>query len=409
MLQLDPEERAEPLLRALLNSYRRSQRGRTGSGREFNIRYDKLVHERARATVSEEKRGRAVLDRLRSAGVVRWDHKPLQREKIKTIYISPTAEKELFSAAGETPPEEKRTNDTAVFGEFTGAMTGTRWAGSWDELVAEVIDQFKSGKSPAPFRSGEAAWNRDVLCGLAAVLRNDQPVPMRRFSARIFGDSKRLERLVSGLETLLDSITAEEPMQLADFGISQHPPSLIVHGPLELVLATGRLDLSAARGPISIAHEDIFAAQGLSTTAKRVVTIENHTTFRELARLQSGDLFIATSYPSRAVLTFIEKLPPEIPLFHFGDSDPAGFSILRTLRGRTNRSITALHMVFRGPGGLKLTKRERVLLDSLIADPLLADMKAELSAMRGAGTKGAFEQEALPPPDRSFPYLGSEQ
>ncbi len=44
----------------------------------------------------------------------------------------------------------------------------------------------------------------------------------------------------------------------------------------------------------------------------------------------------------------------------------------------------------------KLSKREISILDRLITDPLTADVRTDLLAMRTAGNKGHFEQESLP-------------
>jgi len=71
---------------------------------------------------------------------------------------------------------------------------------------------------------------------------------------------------------------------------------------------------------------------------------EHETTFHELAKLQSGELLIQTSFPGSATVALIRSLPATLEWWHFGDSDPAGFEILRVLRERTGRDFRPLHM-----------------------------------------------------------------
>ena len=89
-----------------------------------NIRYDKFVHELARATVAQEKHGRLLLERLRAAFLIQWNFTPLQRNQIKTIYIAPSSENDLFMAVGETPPSVERGNITRILAKHLNALNG---------------------------------------------------------------------------------------------------------------------------------------------------------------------------------------------------------------------------------------------------------------------------------------------
>lgn len=83
-------------------------------------------------------------------------------------------------------------------------------------------------------------------------------------------------------------------------------------------------------------------------------------------------------------------------LQHWGDTDPWGYDILRVLREKTGRIIQPWRMSYRPRAGIPFSKRESAILSRLIADPLVADVRSELMAMRAAGSKGDFEQESLP-------------
>ena len=57
-------------------------------------------------------------------------------------------------------------------------------------------------------------------------------------------------------------------------------------------------------------------------SARRCLTVENETSFHELAKLRSRELLIRTSYSGSATLALLSKLPNAMEFWHFGDSDP---------------------------------------------------------------------------------------
>jgi DNA topoisomerase VI subunit A len=142
----------------------------------------------------------------------------------------------------------------------------------------------------------------------------------------------------------LENITNGAIRSLDDLGIIPNPRFVLVHGPLRLLLDGEWLELGRLQGSFRLAEHDIERAEQITTTATRCLTVENETSFHELAKLQSGELLIQTSYPGSGTLTFMRRLPRTLEFWHFGDSDDAGFDILRTLRENSGREIHPLHM-----------------------------------------------------------------
>jgi len=99
-----------------------------------------------------------------------------------------------------------------------------------------------------------------------------------------------------------------------------------------------------------------------------------------------------------------------LEFWHFGDSDPAGFDILRDLRQRSDKAFRSLAMRFRtDSASAALSVEERALIDRLmLSSGLNQNEKAELAAMRDAGHKGSFEQESLGRPTLAvWPFFAS--
>ena len=127
------------------------------------------------------------------------------------------------------------------------------------------------------------------------------------------------------------------------------------------------------------------------------MTVENESVFLELAKRRTGALLVHTSFVGAATRLLFERLPGGLACCHFGDSDPAGFDVLRDLRQKTGRGFVPVMMKFRERDDApRLTEEERKVIARLLECAVLADVRGELEAMLAAGTKGAFEQEEVP-------------
>ena len=194
----------------------------------------------------------------------------------------------------------------------------------------------------------------------------------------------------------LRAVTGEPETSFESFQILQAPRAVLIHGPLVLELPGGTLDLGLLAGPVAISGTDLEQATAIRSAARACLTVENEGVFRELAKRNPGVLLVHTSFPGAATRCLLGRLPTTISYHHFGDSDPAGFEILRDLREKTGCYFKPIGMSFRpSTTALPLTEPERKTLGRLLAAPMLEDVRPELQAMLAHGTKGDFEQESL--------------
>ena len=397
MLRFSPEECAEPVLRALLDKYRNSRRGRTGMGpREYSIRYHKLVHELARATVTEEKRGRRLLERLRAANLIRWDPTPLQHDQIKTIYIPQTSENDLFAAVDETPPGVARGNVTETLSRHLPGLDGHPYKAEWKAVLLQAISDVGSGRC-AEGLPNDPTLHDEILSATAIVLSNRHPILIRKLSSTKLRRSKLLGERQETVERFMAQFLPPDLATLEAWQVIGILPAVLLRGPLGIEMDDGRvINELSPDSPYRIKEEILERAVRVATSAKRCLSIENLTTFHEVAELNTDDLVVHTSYPSSSVVKLLRLLPAALPMQHWGDTDPWGYDVLRVLREKTGRTIQPWRMAYRPGAGPPLTKRESAVLIRLMGDLLVADLWPELHAMIAANSKGDFEQESLP-------------
>ncbi len=350
---------SSPVLEALARRYERSQAGRTGTAsRDMLVLLEELL---AEAGCSEgEKRALAEqqLADAESAGLlVRVPVHKRDHSHIHQIRFPVLNEDALYTKITRLSPTKTRAKLAEQFTAADTTNVPTRWREKWAAWCGRMRNEALAGRSIASFDREPSRANDELLALLPKLLAWDGESLIRFASCVLCGSSKELEELAtlerdgefSGqlrgkLGRLLEEITGGEIHTLDDIGIISNPRSVLVHGPLKFCLNGAWLDFGILHGPFRLSQTDIERADKIETSSLRCSTIENETTFHELAKLQSGELLICTSYPGSGTVALLRRLPPKIDCWHFGDSDEAGFEILRVLRDKSGRDFRPLQM-----------------------------------------------------------------
>ncbi len=270
---------------------------------------------------------------------------------------------------------------------------------AWRELCHQLESAFTIPRVLEPFRWLEPIRVNELLTLLFQITSREWPTGtlIRDASTHLGYDSKHLESQQSFLERALETLFGRET-PLEAVGIQTTSSTLHYCGPLVLHFADHSKPLDL-RYESTLSIAELEQATHITTTAQRLLTVENRkTTFLQLARAdaQRSTLIVATSFPTQAVKFLLQKLPPDLPHYHFGDTDPSGWDILRRLREISPTPVQPMHMAWRPhTPSATLTQRDLQIIDRLLTDPRMADCHAPLQTMRSSGTKGDFEQESL--------------
>ena len=388
------------VLKVFADRYRDSQAGRTGvSSGDFTFDYLKLLKaahaDSAEARIHAEDRLRIASDE--SQGRLKLDTHARDERLIQIVRLSREGgERWLFNHLSESSPTEDRRQLASLFESCVAVPVPLNYQTVWSNWCMKLAQCSLNGSSIVPFTRDDLAGNHELLTVIPRILAWQGESLIRFASCSICGDSKRLDQLRPRLESALRQMTDDGIQSLEALGLMEKPRQVSLRGPLRLELLGVTLNLGLLHAPVSISETDIHQAIAIHCDASRVLTVENDTMFLELAKLDGDTLLIQTSYPGRAVLALLARLPAKLSIYHFGDTDPAGFDILRDLRERSGRSVQPLHMRHRpGEDSAPLQSSDLQLIDRLLADPRMADCHAPLQAMRDSGTKGDFEQESL--------------
>jgi hypothetical protein len=238
---------------------------------------------------------------------------------------------------------------------------------SWIErfpVIAEVLEAWRRGRK---VRGGGPEAAVDLAAAAVAVAARAADAGheriLRRESVRLFGDSKRLERLTPWLEVLASgelAATALSPEEVwSAIGLRREPQPMLLAGIGAVVLGGAPVPavrlIHAGVRCLHVPDEPAVATlplvrpymglpvervQAVTTAATCVLTIENLATFHETALAATGApvlLIYTGGMPSpawrAAYVRILRGLGAPLPVYHWGDIDEGGFRIAAVLAG----------------------------------------------------------------------------
>jgi hypothetical protein len=205
-------------------------------------------------------------------------------------------------------------------------------------VLADVLAAWRDGRKPrgaGPEAAAELAQAAVAVAARAGDAGHERI--LRRESVRLFGDSKRLERLTPWLELLLTGELAASGLAREEvwsaIGLRREPQPLLLAGRGTVVLAGATLPL--VRPYLGLPVESV---QSVATPARCLLTIENLASFHDATRADgAGDVLLLYTggMPSpawrAAYASILGTLAAEATVFHWGDIDEGGFRIAAVL------------------------------------------------------------------------------
>lgn len=387
------------ILHELAKLYQRSTAGRKGASKDFTTDYETFLRRSGCADGDEREIAEKELlaAEAQSGGLFRIDRNPRSGMKIRLRLAHEDGEAWLFAQTDETSPSEDREQLAAFFESISNASVPDSWIAPWHQWFSRLAIHARNGEAIQPFRREDPDGNAEIITALIGVLNWQGPSLVRYASTHICGDSKRLQALEPRLCIALSEITGHSNFE--SFGIFHKPRSITFHGPLSLPIGETTVDFSDFPAPVTLSEGNFNHTRTISTLAPLCLTVENEDVFHELAATNPGILLIQTSFPGSAALGLIKRLPSNLPFYHFGDSDPAGSDILRDLREKSGRNVSPLLMDYRKTSDAQsnpLSNQELRTIKRLLNMDILGDIHPQLEKALESGTKGSFEQEAIP-------------
>lgn len=234
-------------------------------------------------------------------------------------------------------------------------------------------------------------------------------VAVRRLSAQLTGDSKRVEQLSAPIDVLIQGEVAAPVRDPEDvfneLGLVKFPPTFLISGALQVRVGDQHVQIDAPY--LGFPPSAITAFASCETVAV-LLTVENLTTFHELVGqrqpMPAAVLLYTGGMPSpswkRVYRLLLTSLPVEARVFHWGDIDAGGFRIadhLAACAGEVGRRVE-LHAMSPDVAALDSVSSRRALADAEVSmiEKLCARWNWDAPARWVSAHRIAVEQESLP-------------
>jgi len=208
--------------------------------------------------------------------------------------------------------------------------------------ISHILDGWRHGKAPGGVSASNVAQFVDSLRVIEAANRlgaSELDLLLRRVSAQLFGDSKRIEALAKPLAYLLGEADgdAEEDV-FARLGLVKYPQPMLISGSKSCCVRMGDDLLPLARPYLGLRPDTIDAMEVGNAPIRRVLTIENLASFNEAAQdiYNPVDLLLiyVAGQPTPSLLAAYRRILKTVApasVMHWGDIDVGGFQIAARL------------------------------------------------------------------------------
>jgi hypothetical protein len=235
---------------------------------------------------------------------------------------------------GDWPGRALGNGDARLAGQIeTDIRPLLRDAPDWLGLALDdALARWQRGANAFGIPAADTEAARRLFRVAQAIAAGEQrDLDLRRFSVRVLGESKAVERLLGRLAGLLrrnpDWADIEDDAQLYQaLGLEKFPPPVFIKGPLRLrygldPAAALDWDLSPLAPYVAVAPDAVHAVQ-VDAAPPYLLTIENLASFQRHVREvhDAGVVLYTGGFPAPALVRFIGSLdatlPAHSPFFH---------------------------------------------------------------------------------------------
>jgi len=212
-----------------------------------------------------------------------------------------------------------------------------------DDFIEYIYKAILRYESLFPYVENDSLNNFiEVLDILKLMVEQKQEISFRKFSILVFHESKKLElykkKIFNIIKDFYDESIENEYEAFECFNIFRNPSHVYVKGNMVITINNQYIDLNNFNHSFVFLSKDIEELEVLNIKAKKVITVENLTSFYDLNVDDALILYLGGYHNSlnrRFLLHIYNILKEKVDYYHFGDIDAGGFYIFLDLINKT--------------------------------------------------------------------------
>jgi predicted N-acetyltransferase YhbS len=410
-MRIELPDLARSILDALLNQFEQPNRRRVARVRLNERQHHEYFYANDFAVRRD---ANEVMRRLAEQGCLRLHWRKWEEDNwLDKVDLIASRAEEIYKLLGRAPLDEQ---EAMLWRLLAKQSPKADWHTGF---LAWTRRQLDTRASIAPLRLSSAPdylrWNRDLLVALEAITNLSSPTLERKFSAQVFGDSKRFEDLRGAVVNILRRHDPESYIYgdddralLRARHLDRAPEYVPVAGPLALRIEDRLVDLTPFAPSVALSAAMLREAVVSDCAAHAVVTVENLTSFSEIAVAKPASILaiFTGGFASPTVISLLRNIRgahSDLPFYHWGDLDAGGLRILAHLRKHLGEikplAMDAATFDAHRKHARPLGKNERGALAQLREQAQLADCAPLIERLLETNEK--LEQEAVEAPLRA--------
>lgn len=342
---------------------------------------------------------------LAERGLIDYQWRKFERENLlERIILRQDRVQDSYQALGRTRKDDR-------ISQFLAELSGyqEQLSSAWIlDFLADEADIIRS-KSAWSNRWPQQIEQRREFVQLLAAIEGRQEYSMRYLSVRLYGDSKRLEKMYKN--KLITVARHYIPLELDDqpileyLGIRLNPIEILVYGELNYELDGKQLTTADYPYGTSFNRLTVEHISQLSVPTAKVLTIENKATYYEYIKRRPKGWFVIYlgGFFGKTEAEFLSKLnrSENLNFYHWSDIDLGGFQIYRYLTSILGAAVRPIAMdattynryLKRYHNTEKISKSQLNQIAKQMADPEMNCLQATMQAV--LTHKRRLEQECI--------------
>lgn len=179
----------------------------------------------------------------------------------------------------------------------------------------------------------------NILIAVDHIVKVEKETFVRDFSMRVFKESKKFERIIARVTSLLFDYGdfPKKETVLGDLNIIKVPPYVYFKGAGQIIINGQIINLTTLGGDIGISSKLLPSVENIAISGKAVITIENLTSFHTFNDDSMFAIYLG-GFHNTVRREFIKRIYHQnanVDYHHFGDIDAGGFYVLEHLKRKT--------------------------------------------------------------------------
>lgn len=324
------------LLNELLDAYERSKLSKEGTKVKRNIKLTPKNKSLKSYTFIDSYKfvddNDAVIKKLENLNFIKAEY---ENETFKSLTLNLNNLNEIYNYLSRDKKSDELDNILKVISQY-------HFDNFINDFINSISEQIKTKYEYPKKYFNDSKELYLILKAFKGIEQLKENTKKRDFSVKYLSDSKLFDTIENKVIKIIKDFSCVDYLEdediLADFNIIKNSTYALIKNGLVFKLNDITIDLDKLGFEFSLSDEMIKSLKILELKSKRIITVENLTSFYKLNDNDATIIYLAGfhNHTKQELLKKIYSKYNNLEYYHFSDIDAGGFLIYMNLKDKTN-------------------------------------------------------------------------